>query len=147
VQPYDVALTGDGKIVVVGRVGLGPAVFALARFDATGAPDPEFGAGGLVTTPIGTGDAVANAVAVQPDGKLVVAGYAFDGGTAGFAVVRYTADGVPDPGFGAGGIVTVDFYGADDRAECVAIQPDGGIVVAGSAGNVRAGLGLARLLP
>ncbi len=55
---------------------------------------------------------------------------------------------MPDPSFGAGGIVTVDFYGADDRAECVAIQPDGGIVVAGSALNVRAvGLGLARLLP
>ncbi len=141
VQPTDLALTGNGEIVVVGRVGTSPAVFAVARFDHTGTPDPGFGNGGLVTTPIGTGDAVANAVAVQADGKLVVAGYAFHGGPADFTVVRYTAGGVPDI------TVTVDFYGADDRADCMAIQPDGGIVVAGSAVNVRTtGLGMARLL-
>lgn len=68
--------------------------------------DPGFGAGGKVFTPIGSGAAVAAAVAVQPDGKLVVAGTSSGVGfsqDSDFALVRYHPDGSLDTGFGGGG--------------------------------------------
>lgn len=62
----------------------------MARYTATGNLDSTFGTGGFVATPVGSeGISVARAVGVQPDGKIVVAGYAQDGGAYRFAVVRY----------------------------------------------------------
>lgn len=150
VEPTDLARQSDGGLVVTGIVlaGAGPKPFAIARFDHTGAVDQGFGVAGLVTTPFDTRDAVARAVAVQADDKIVVAGYTGDGVRDVFTVARYTADGVLDPGFGTGGTLTVDYFGGSDRAECVVVQTDDEIVVAGSAINVRAGkLALARILP
>lgn len=150
VEPTDLALQSDGRLVVIGRVLLGaaPEPFAMARFDGNGAVDPGFGSAGLVTTTFGTRDAVARAVAVQADDKIVVAGYTGDGTRDEFTIARFTADGVQDPGFGNGGTLTVAYFGGSDRAECVVLQADDKIVVAGSAVNVRAGkLALARILP
>lgn len=73
-----------------------------------------------------------NASAVQPDGKLVVAGATFQNGDWDFAIVRYNPDGTLDTAFSGDGIVTVDFGGTVDLANAVAIQPDGKIVVAGN---------------
>ena len=85
---------------------------------------------------------------IQPDGKIVVAGYAGEGPQADFAMARHTVDGTLDTSFAGGSRVTVNFFGASDRAECIAIQADGKIVVAGSVYNVRtSGLGLIRMLP
>src|SRR5207248_10106800 len=79
------------------------------------------------TSPPSGSSGFATAVAVQPHGKIVGAGYT-DGGTVGgandFAVLRLNPDGSPDPTFGTGGKVTVDF-GFDDRATGVVVQPDG----------------------
>jgi len=150
VEPTDLALQSDGRLVVIGRVLLGaaPEPFAMARFDGNGAVDTGFGSAGLVTTTFGTRDAVARAVAVQPDDKIVVAGYTADGTRDEFTIARYTADGVHDPGFGTGGTLTVAYFGGSDRAECVALQSDDKIVVAGSAVNSRTGKqALARILP
>ena len=150
VEPTDLALQSDGMLVVIGQVlvGAGPNPFAMARFDSAGAVDTRFGAAGLVTTPFGPRDAVARAVAVQADDKIVVAGYTGDGTQDVFTIARYTADGVLDPSFGTGGTLTVDYFGGSDRAECVAVQADNKIVVAGSAVNVRTGKqALARILP
>jgi uncharacterized delta-60 repeat protein len=104
---------------------------AAVDYSSTG----ESGAWGIVKTDILGGGDQANAAAVQPDGKIVVAGFATRNGIDGdFAVVRYTADGMPDPGFGGGdGIVTTDLGTGGDDARAIAIQPDGRIVVAGTA--------------
>src|SRR5262249_53355575 len=103
---------------------------ALARFTAGGRRDPSFGDGGVVTTAVGSNDS-ANAVAVQADGKIVVAGTT-TATTADFLVARYNADGTPDTSFVAGvGYVAIDF-GSADGAVGVAVQPDGKIVVAGT---------------
>src|SRR5207249_7898066 len=113
---------------------------------AQGAPadlDGGFGASGLVTTPVGPGDDAGAAVAIQPDGRIVVAGVASNGTDGDFAVVRYDAGGSLDPTFGSGGMVTTSFGARDERAYGVAIQPDGRIVVAGSAGS---SIGVARYL-
>ena len=128
-----VALQPDGEIVVAGysERGLGATKFALARYTKSGAPDRGFGSAGKVLTSFGSSAYdTASAVAVQPDGKIVVAGYSLANATGDFAVARYTKQGALDSSFGTGGTVLTDF-GLDDEPDAVALQPDGKIVVAG----------------
>jgi uncharacterized delta-60 repeat protein len=149
-EATDVALQADGKVVLAGRVRIGAAFqLALARFDAQGAPDGAFGAAGLATAAFSTQDDVARSIAVQGDGKIVVAGQSANrSANPDFAVARFRADGTLDPSFASAGEVTVDFFGSIDGAECVAVQPDGMIVVGGFARNAGAtGFALARLAP
>lgn len=135
-QAYAVAIQTDGNIVVAGSSLTGAnSDFAVTRYTASGALDGTFGTGGIVTTPIGSGNDVARAVAIQADGKIVVAGYYEAGAFNKIAVVRYNANGSLDAGFGTGGIVTTSVGSNDDFAYAVAIQTDGRIVVAGSSNN------------
>jgi uncharacterized delta-60 repeat protein len=126
-----VALQPDGKIVAAGKSFNGSDV-AVVRYTANGALDSSFGSGGKVSTPVGTGTDEGNAVAVQPDGKIVVAGEASNGTNNDVAVVRYKPDGSLDTSFGSGGIVMTPVGASDDGASSVALQPDGKIVVAGT---------------
>ncbi|MBP8651596.1 MAG: InlB B-repeat-containing protein, partial [Deltaproteobacteria bacterium] len=98
---------------------------------STGIPDIDFGEGGIVTTPLGedTQDE-ARALAIQADGKIVVAGRSSSGADYDFAVVRYDDDGSLDTTFGAGGIVITP-VGINDVFYALAIQADGKIVAAG----------------
>jgi uncharacterized delta-60 repeat protein len=97
---------------------------------AAGTPDSSFGLDGIVRTAVGF-HAVAADVALQPDGKLVVAGVtAIDQFDANFALVRYNADGSLDASFDSDGKLATDF-GSIDEAFTVAIQPDGAIVAGG----------------
>jgi uncharacterized delta-60 repeat protein len=128
------ALQPDGKIVVAGRRRNFPDDdFALVRYNTDGTLDSAFGAGGTVTTPIGVGDDRAAALAMQSDGKIVVAGTTFDGARFRLAVVRYLTDGSLDPSFGIGGKATLAIASMDGEAHAVAIQADGRIVLAGKA--------------
>ena len=99
----------------------------------------------MTTDFFGGGD-IANAVAVQPDGKIVVAGFANDASNSDsdFALARYNPDGTLDTSFGSAGIVTTDLGTQSDDARALAIQPDGRIVVAGTAGE---DIALVRYLP
>jgi uncharacterized delta-60 repeat protein len=122
------ALQDDGKIVLAGGSSDG---FALARYNADGSLDTSFGEAGLVKTVLitsGISQQVALAVAVQPDGKIVVAGYTRVGLPFALALVRYNADGSLDAGFGSEGKV---LGGVAGRAFALAIQPGGELVVAG----------------
>ncbi|HYH64892.1 MAG TPA: delta-60 repeat domain-containing protein, partial [Urbifossiella sp.] len=125
------ALQPDGKVVVVGYAN-GPNIFesALTRYNADGSLDGTFGSGGKIVANLGGSDGLT-AVAVQPDGKIVVAGSSNNGGNASynFTVARYTSAGVLDTTFGtaATGIVVVAF-GNSTSATALAIQPDGKIV-------------------
>ena len=129
------AIQPDGKLVAVGT-GFGSIhYFTLARYTVKGQLDPSFGHGGKVVTSFGAHgdpnaspvDADASAVAIQTDGKVVVAG------TVGFTfgLARYTADGTLDRSFGSGGRV-VTKVGDVDSAYGVVVQPDGKVVIAGS---------------
>src|SRR5213080_4539053 len=103
---------------------------------AAGDLDPTFGTGGMVMTDINRSTDIANAVAVQSDGKLVVVGQTYknnDYSTEDFAVARYNTDGTLDNSFGSGGRVRTDFPGLAAVPSSVVIQPDGKIVVAGGA--------------
>ncbi len=132
---YSVAVERDRRIVLAGEAdtGLTGVRFALARLLPEGTLDPTFGTGGKVTTSFGPGEAVARALVVQPDRKLVAAGWAADGAGFNFALAGYLSNGAPDPGFGATGKVTTNFPGAVELAVAAALQKDRKIVVAGLA--------------
>lgn len=102
------------------------------RADSPGDLDPTFGSQGKVTTDFGFGNSAATAAVVQADGKLVVAGYSFNGRTYNFALARYQDNGLLDPTFSDNGIVTTSISPSDDFAAAMALQPDGKIVVAGT---------------
>ncbi len=131
-----VAIQSDGKIIAAGYADDGTDKdFALVRLTSNGSPDTSFGASGDGTVTVDFGyNNYAKAVAIQSDGKIIVAGYA-DGDTdKDFAIVRLTSNGSPDTSFGGSGngTRTVDF-GSNDYANAVAIQSDGKIIAAGTA--------------
>jgi uncharacterized delta-60 repeat protein len=132
---YAIAVQRDGKLVAAGSSGNGSNYdFALARYHRNGTLDTSFGSGGKVTTAIGSSHDSGSALVLQPDGKLVVAGYAStSSSTSAFALARYHPSGTLDPGFGAGGkVMTALGSGAEDGANALALQPDGKLVAAGA---------------
>ena len=137
------ALQPDGKIVAAGRA-LGD--FALARYLPNGSLDPTFSGDGKVTTDFSGGsfDEV-HALALQPDGKLVVAGR---GGVGhDFALARYLPNGTLDSTFSGDGKLTTDFGSVEfEMVLALVLQPDGKLVVAGT-GGAGHDFALARYLP
>ena len=114
------------------------------RLNANGSPDEAFG---TVSTAISDGERdSAKAVALQSDGKIVVAGQTSNS-NVDFAVVRYNTDGTVDTTFGNEGTLTIDFFGFTDIAESVMVQTDGRIVLGGLARDNVDGYGVARVLP
>ncbi|MBI2960352.1 MAG: hypothetical protein HYY28_08565, partial [Betaproteobacteria bacterium] len=141
---YGVAIQSDGKIVVTGSARDGTNnKFSVARYNADGTLDSGFGNGGTVMTAFGTSYDEPYAMALQADGKIVVAGYT-RGTTWDFALARYEADGKLDTGFGAGGKVITPVGTGSDIAYAVAIQPDGKIVAAGTASGTTLTFALVR---
>lgn len=94
--------------------------------------DSTFNFDGIVTTDIGRGLDAANAVIVQPDGKIIIGGYAFNGNNIDFALVRLNTNGTLDYSFGTNGKVLTDFIGGDDIIYSLELQNDGKIIAAGS---------------
>jgi uncharacterized delta-60 repeat protein len=133
-QANAVAIQSDGKIVVAGSADSYNG-FALARYNNDGSLDISFDGDGRVITAIPGGSGEANAVAIQSDGKIVVAGYADDGSNVYFALARYNGAGSPDTSFDGDGLVMTTIASGFDQAHAVAIQDNGKIVVAGKAHN------------
>ena len=134
---YAVAIHHDGRIVATGNFSLGGSdrEYAVALYQADGTLDPSFDGDGKIITPMGFPvNSVANDVATQADGKVVVVGHAYNGSNDDFMVARYNADGSPDNSFGSFGKVMTDIAVQNpfgERATSVAIQPDGKILVGG----------------
>jgi uncharacterized delta-60 repeat protein len=128
---------------LISRPGLALAGIILACLTslhgaqaAAGDLDPTFGSAGMLTTDLRRSTDIANAVAVQADGKLVVVGQTYrnnDYSDEDFVVVRYNIDGTVDNTFGSRGSVRTDFPGLAAVPSSVVIQPDGKILVAGGA--------------
>lgn len=127
----------DGRLVVVGYAFLAASVdVVLARLDSAGVLDGTFGTGGFSLTDVTGRDDRGDALVVQPDDTLVVAGFAgFGGGhDSDLLLARYDADGGLDATFGTGGLVVTDDGGtSNDGAHALIRQPDGAYVIAGTA--------------
>jgi uncharacterized delta-60 repeat protein len=136
--PYDLMLQPDGKIVVVGKDGSDfNGRIVMARYNPDGSLDTSFGSNGKVTTGVFNGGPCgATAGAIQPDGKIVIAGYAYNSSQMKyyFAVARYNTNGSLDTSFDGDGITTTAALDAL-WASSVVIQPDGKIVAGGSTGS------------
>ena len=138
-EAHGVVVQPDGKIIAAGTLdNFGGGSFGLVRYNPDGSLDSGFGSGGGVSTFFADASATGEAVALQPDGKIVVVGGVspFNLDASDFALARYNPDGSLDAGFGAGGKVITDLGGAfGETARAVAIQPDGKIVVIGASGS------------
>ena len=134
-EAFAVAIQSDGKILVVGDTEIsGNFDFAVLRY-STWSLDTTFDGDGKVITPIGSNDDRAFSVAVQSDGKIVVAGLSGDYPNRDFAVVRYNADGSLDTTFDGDGKVVTPVGTGDEWGLSVAMQSDSKIVVAGPSHN------------
>jgi uncharacterized delta-60 repeat protein len=130
-----VAVQADDRVVAAGFAHTNDSIvsdFALTRYDVAGILDGAFGVGGRVRTDFGGRFDEALAVAVQPDGKIVVAGSSSDATGSDMAVARYTSHGNLDASFGGDGMALVEF-GGEASARAVALQRDGKVVLAGRA--------------
>ncbi len=142
-EPTALALQADGKVIEVSSTNTttGPVVYSFGaqRYNTDGSLDTSFNHIGFVNTRA-TGQ--VNAVAVQPDGKIVLAGTVDTTGTGNynFSVVRYNPDGSLDTSFGTGGIVTIVpttwFY---NEIWSVAIEADGKILLGGNVDHTNLG--------
>lgn len=151
-EATSIALQSDGKIMITG--GYIPLLghqngVPLIRYNSNGSLDHTFGNGGKLITHGATSLNVGKALAIQSDGKFLVASenkpnsLDYD-----FVLLRYNTNGTPDNTFGSNGIAISDLYGEDDRPTSMVIQPDGKIVVAGSTsvGSSSSNFGVARYL-
>jgi uncharacterized delta-60 repeat protein len=148
---YALAAQPDGKLLVAGTSHDHGGDFALLRLDRDGQLDESFGSAGLVSTEVGAGSDIARAVAVDDEGRIVLAGSADSGGKPNFGVVRYLPNGKLDDHFGDHGKVVVKVGDDADTAYALVLQADGKIVVGGDSnqGSSKTGVdfALARLLP
>ncbi len=139
-EGYSVAIQADGKIVVAGSSPdiSGNRAFAVACFNSNGTLDSAFGSNGSTRTFISSGGSYHDggySVVVQPDGKIIVAGYSFYNRTVAFAIARFNSDGTNDNSFGINGSARSYISGGSgdyDEGRSVAIQSDGKIVIGGS---------------
>lgn len=130
-----VAVQTDGKIVAVGYGTSGTEHTAVVRFLPGGALDADFISGGKLFTSISSIEDVARAVVIQPDGKIVIAGYAYEGQRSVWYVARLESGGSFDSSFGTNGVKFIPFPNGDAQAYALALDAEGRIVVAGYASN------------
>ena len=131
---YGVKIQSDGKIVVAGVSS--DQKFAVTRYNSDGSLDNTFGNGGIVITQVGNGWNYSNALALQSDGRIVLAGiYEISTSNSGIALIRYNSDGSLDNSFGNNGIVALDITGGYDYANSIAIQSSDQKIVIGGQGN------------
>ena len=132
------AVQADGKVVIAGSVGtvssIGVGQIFVGRLNADGTVDTSFGADGFTNVAVGP-VSIANAVAIQPDGRIVVGGVSEDSASSPtnsiFALVRFNADGSVDTSFGSSGIVTTQF-GGNEQLDSLAIDANGNILAVGA---------------
>jgi uncharacterized delta-60 repeat protein len=141
-KPSAMALEADGKILLAGQnfftkdLSRTDTDFSLMRYNSDGTHDGHFGNLGKITAGFSGGHDSATALAIQQDGKILVAGFMTAPSSTNppnrdFGILRYLADGNADASFGQSGIVLTDFSGRTDSALAISVQPDGHFFVAG----------------
>ena len=130
------ALQTDGKLLAAGEVHIPPATsndVGVARYLPDGTLDTSFGSGGLVSLDVDGNSDTVRALAVQDDGRILLAGnstFPSQGFDRNFTVIRLLADGSRDTTFGSNGVANVSI-GNFDEGHALALQADGKILVGG----------------
>ncbi|MEA3478344.1 MAG: T9SS type A sorting domain-containing protein [Bacteroidota bacterium] len=135
-RSQDMLIQPDGKILLGGYSDSGTSSdFSIARYNADGTPDNNFGTNGIVFIDLGTDSDWCWSIALQADGKILMGGTVYHQFTTNndFALVRLNSNGTADITFGTGGIVTTDIEGLWDDGYDVALQADGKILLGGEA--------------
>ncbi|UMQ41108.1 T9SS type A sorting domain-containing protein [Chryseobacterium sp. Y16C] len=134
-KAYSVALQPDGKIIVAGMTtnSLTGQDFVCIRYNSDGTFDNTFGTNGIFTNDFQTGsDDVVYSLALQSDGKIVLAGYSDDGSNKNAAILRLNANGTIDTTFGNSGKILTDFItGKADEIKVIKIHPLTGALIVG----------------
>jgi uncharacterized delta-60 repeat protein len=136
---YGCTLKSDGKILICGSINLDEPNepdgehedFLVAQVNTDGSLDTSFNSTGFVTTGFGTRLDTTNCIVVQADGKILASGYADNGTDIDFALIRLTADGSLDSGFGEAGYHGISIGDGADQALAAANTADGSILLAG----------------
>lgn len=132
-RAYAVIEQPDGKILVAGMSDNGSDTdMALARYTKEGKLDTDFNNGGQVVMDVGGQNDGAYAIALQKDGKILLAGFAENGGNDRIALARLNADGQPDLNFNGTGKVILPFGSGDSYAYSILSQDDGHVLVCGT---------------
>ena len=131
-----IAIQSDGKLIALGYRFNGVNTFiAAARYNTDGTSDMSFNGDGLLVPHIRQGNTFYTCTALQADGKILTAGYTWKGNKYRFALARHNTNGSLDNTFSGNGVQTTAFGSADSKAYAIAIQNDGKILLAGTAGN------------
>lgn len=131
-------ILSDGKILLGGYAYITASTsdFALVKYNNDGTLNNTFGTNGMVTTHVGSSSGGCNSLSVDPEGKILLAGFASGGiNYSDFAIVRYNSDGTLDNTFGNEGKVITTFGVSYSACNSLRIQSDGKIVVAGNGYN------------
>ncbi len=133
----NIAQEPGGTLLVTGRTTIGTSSSlghaGLARYSADGLPDASIGPNGTRSiVDLSVGDALA----VQPDGRILLVGSVPEGGRRAFALMRLESSGSPDLGFGVNGLVSTQISVQDDYGRAIALMSDGRILVAGQTSNL-----------
>ena len=123
--PNTLKLQPDGKILLAGSAG---SKFAIVRYNSNGSLDTTFNTTGIASVTVGGAYRECTDIEIEPNGKIVLAGYIGDD----FASVRYKTDGTLDTAYGTNGVFKIDFGTASyDYGSSIIRQPDGQFVMAG----------------
>lgn len=133
VDGSNVLVQSDGRILVAGTAFYdGLHRYTIMRYTSEGELDTSFGEQGLVFTGFGGNTNRAHAMALQPDGKILITGAAGFYGTQDICTVRIKSDGTLDPSFGVNGKVRTSVGAGVDGGNAIAVRSDGKVLVAGS---------------
>lgn len=150
-QAFDIIRRPDGRLLVVGSAEYGPKnAFAAVQLLPDGSADRTFDFDGKMVNNLFSREEIAYSVALYPDGRAILAGIAENAqGNFDFALMRITADGLPDNSFGDKGRVFTDFSQDNDHGDVVLLQADEKIIVAGTTtpDGFESDFALARYLP
>jgi uncharacterized delta-60 repeat protein len=131
-EAKSMVIDSDGKVLAAGFSYTGSDNdFSIVRLNADGSLDKTFNHSGKLTIPVGDGDDVANCIALDASGKILVAGRSVHDGQGTFSIVRLLTDGIIDTLFDADGKLSVAVGNYDDGATAMSVDSFGRILMVG----------------